>query len=848
VIDWPILIDEVERDRLAALALSRPSRVQLIRGPSGIGKSTLAAAVARVLEQSGYTALRVMGMPELQNVPLGAMGPLLASAGASVDEPVTDRLHRLFTRASPASAKLVLIIDDGPLLDEISASTIYQLARVYGLPAIITARTEHPLTGPIARLVDEGALDVTELAGIPSPVAGELVLSALGDVESDSVHTLVELAAGNPLFLRELVIAADQGAAVTAGRRGLVVDTTALPLRLRDTIAARFESLGESELKLAELIALGEPWPEPLLAAPRLVSALDRLGLLTRSAAGEISLSHPLFAETLVTLMSHDELEVTRRDAAARLATSDRDDHRFRAISLLAATSSEPSPAELAWAASYSHQVDDPERATELATQSIERSRTLGEDAQFEALVVLADALAVAGDFEAAEEAFVVATAAAASEEHKATIITRHGFYLAVRRQRPAEAVRVGTAALESMAPSAHRDYLAGNLAKWRLMLGEKSDDRSPESESDELSAFNTQLFTLMAAIFASDLESARNAIDFVRPRAEAVRSIVRHGTQMIDFGEFFVTALDGHVDEAIRYALAARGGPRDESTGMWNYGLSLLTLLQGRTAEAASFAALAVDQLDWRDFLGARGPAVAILAIARTRLGLPVSTIDPSLRENVVTDLHAAEAEAWDFVGRGDMDGALSAISPAVSRGIEGRCFAIAALTAHAAVRMGRADAVIGQLRTITRATQGGLVQLIGQHAEALNARDATALLDVAGRLAAAGLTAGAVDAARQASELARDGGHDRLARRAALLASSWAGGADDATRDGGLSEREWDIARSAAGRERSREIAARLGLSVRTVDNHLTNIYRKLGVSGRDQLRVELAELDRV
>jgi DNA-binding CsgD family transcriptional regulator len=40
------------------------------------------------------------------------------------------------------------------------------------------------------------------------------------------------------------------------------------------------------------------------------------------------------------------------------------------------------------------------------------------------------------------------------------------------------------------------------------------------------------------------------------------------------------------------------------------------------------------------------------------------------------------------------------------------------------------------------------------------------------------------------------------------------------------------------AAANNSSREIAARLDLSVRTVDNYLGRAYAKLGVSSRDEL----------
>ena len=40
------------------------------------------------------------------------------------------------------------------------------------------------------------------------------------------------------------------------------------------------------------------------------------------------------------------------------------------------------------------------------------------------------------------------------------------------------------------------------------------------------------------------------------------------------------------------------------------------------------------------------------------------------------------------------------------------------------------------------------------------------------------------------------------------------------------------------AADRSSSRQIAARLGLSVRTVDNYLSRTYTKLGISSRAEL----------
>ena len=52
------------------------------------------------------------------------------------------------------------------------------------------------------------------------------------------------------------------------------------------------------------------------------------------------------------------------------------------------------------------------------------------------------------------------------------------------------------------------------------------------------------------------------------------------------------------------------------------------------------------------------------------------------------------------------------------------------------------------------------------------------------------------------------------------------------------GLTAREREVAKLAAEGLSNREIAQRLGTSVRTVESHLAHVYSKLGVTRRENL----------
>jgi non-specific serine/threonine protein kinase len=68
-------------------------------------------------------------------------------------------------------------------------------------------------------------------------------------------------------------------------------------------------------------------------------------------------------------------------------------------------------------------------------------------------------------------------------------------------------------------------------------------------------------------------------------------------------------------------------------------------------------------------------------------------------------------------------------------------------------------------------------------------------------------------------------------------------AAGHDEVSCDLPLTTREWEIARLVAVGLSNREIAQRLGISTATVHNHLIHIYDKLGVRGRVQLALWVA-----
>ncbi|MEU0883811.1 LuxR C-terminal-related transcriptional regulator [Lentzea sp. NPDC005914] len=162
---------------------------------------------------------------------------------------------------------------------------------------------------------------------------------------------------------------------------------------------------------------------------------------------------------------------------------------------------------------------------------------------------------------------------------------------------------------------------------------------------------------------------------------------------------------------------------------------------------------------------------------------------------------------------------------------------FAPEALLLHEAVRLGHAADALERLQELASTTTGLLVPIYAAHADALVRKDSDALVAVAARFEEAGMMLHAAEAAAASGNRAlysRLVGFCEGARTPALALMTAAP----------LTRREREIGVLAARGLTNKEIAASLVISVRTVDNHLSNAYAKLGIATRGELALALMD----
>lgn len=289
--------------RVAELLTASPARSVVFRGPAGIGKTYVAQAVLnRLATIAPRPAIRrVTGGEAQRHLDFGALMHFLDldAPPVSAEFELVQRLRRgLVEQATPT----VVCIDDVGMLDRKSAAVIESVLRSGDVTVLVTERTtsrgerdgDHHLTGVLAELAEP--IIVEPLAGV---ALEGLVVEMAGLGEVGSVRRVAAMSDGNPLAVRELIASARANHSIVE-RDGLwhLGDFVPSGRSLEGLVESHLRRLSPYEWDLLRTIAIAGAVPRSVLARID-VEALERLERSGLVGADPCELLHPLYAEVI---------------------------------------------------------------------------------------------------------------------------------------------------------------------------------------------------------------------------------------------------------------------------------------------------------------------------------------------------------------------------------------------------------------------------------------------------------------------------------------------------------------------------------------------------------------------
>jgi ATP/maltotriose-dependent transcriptional regulator MalT len=327
-------------------------RAVLIEGEAGIGKSALVRTVMPEAAAAGcqvfWAACDELSqafplLPLLQVLdsdPDGGRGRIAVSSLLRAEMPVGNRVDVIAAAAERllslvddlcAKAPVMLVIDDLQWADPASVMTIGRLARAVRSVPLLLVATSRPVPKredivALRRALSPGS--VVSLTSFTTDETAELVGTLAGGAPGPRLLKLAEGAAGNPLYLTELVEALARGGALDA--EGEIVEATSdhTPGSLSAAITDRLEFLSPAArevVRVAALLGLDFAVSELAVVSGRrltdLLPILDEAilaGVVLESGA-ELTFRHPLIRSSLYEGMPTAVRSAWHRDAARAL-------------------------------------------------------------------------------------------------------------------------------------------------------------------------------------------------------------------------------------------------------------------------------------------------------------------------------------------------------------------------------------------------------------------------------------------------------------------------------------------------------------------------------------------------
>jgi len=865
---WPIVGRRPELE-VFERALGSGERAGLaIYGRAGVGKTRLADECAGQAAASGHPTQRVAGSRTTALLPLGAVASLLPDGPGPLGPDGQVNAVALFEQTRQAlhdrhrGHRLVTVADDMALLDAASLALLGYLAAQRAIFLIATVRTGEPVPDLLTDLWRDGWLERIDLHDLSRAHVDTLLHLALGGpIEAGAGQELWEASRGNPLYVHELVLGALQSGALV-DRSGVwhLEDHLPASSRLLDLVEQRIGGLPAEARSVVELLALCQPVELGYLetAAPAgVLESLERAGLVTITVAdGQVRLAHPLHAKVVRAAMPK------LRARAVLLAQAER----------LAAAGAAPGPSELRIAVWRLDAGAQPDPAVLLRGAHLARAahdfrtvRRLVEAVPSEQLdaagaLLLGEALYELGAFDASEQV-LAAGQGLPSNEH---ITLRLAVTRAKNAQwglcQPEKALAINAAARAVVTSAQLREELVADEASVLTFSGHPNRALAVLGQITGTDQRTRVVRAIAGAIALATAGQTAEAAALARAGhadhlALGDEPAIAHPAMHV-VNEVFALTEAGRLAEAEQLARAGAeivASQRVAIAQIWfAVNLGRVAILQGRVVTARRFYAEAAGLAQSSRFAGSRRVALSGLAMAHAMLGEPDAAAQ-ALAER-------AAAPAFGFLGPeqhlADAWAATAARRPAEAAEVFRSAAAEAASTGHQLseswllhdLMRTTGEDVSGRLRELAGACDSPLVSARARHAAAARARDAGELAGAADDFEALGAMLLAAEAAGGAAA-AFGGAGDRRAATASLRRSSALAGACEGAATPGLfhlatvkaaaaaplSGREREIVLLAATGMASKDIAERLYLSVRTVNNHLQHAYAKLGVTSR-------------
>ncbi|WP_406209034.1 AAA family ATPase [Streptomyces sp. NBC_01017] len=869
--------DEIRRlDALLQAARQGRGGALVLRGEPGIGKSVL----LRHLDEAatGFLVMRASGAEFEMELPYAALHQLLA--------PVTGRLTELPAPHGKAlqiafgldtgtpdpflvgvaslgllaetvqDRPLLCVVDDAQWLDQASAKALAFLARRISAEriALVFAAREP------SRMPELDRLPALSLQGLGEADARALLAAAVRAPLDERVRDrILAEARGNPLALLELPRTAG-----LAGMAGGFAQPDSVPGVIEQSFRSRLELL-PPDARLLVTVAAADPIGDPGL----LWRAAALLGV--DAAAAEQSV--PLVEFGTRIRFSHP----LARSAAYRAAAPE---ERRRAHEALAAvTDPVADPDRRAWHRAQASAGPDEEVADELevsATRAQERgglaaaaaflersaALTISPVQRAERVLAATAAKLSVGDFDTAAALLTTVPTDEPGQAARADLL--RGRLSFVRRrgdEGPTAHLLRAAARLAATDPGWSREcYL--DAIEMGLLLGGldqvvETAGKAVPPPGDPVSsaaAVLTGLISLVSDGHAAAGEILRPVLgdtdDQVWARRPSLGFMV--ATELWNFDALHAIATravtagrESGSFHALPIALAMQA-TANVHTGDFGTATELISEEEA-IADATGAAPLVYPRLHLAALRGRHKEAAELFASVDHRMSLSVQWATAVLHN-----------------GLADYPAALKAAKQAIEYGAVGTAGLALPELVEAATRCGDTDAAAAALASLQQRTQAGrhgwglgveayaralVTEDESAYQEAIALLDDSALVVYRARahllygewLRRQGRRRDARSALRLAHEPLSDLGLEAFAERAAgeLRATGEQARSRTSNASDQLTMQEVHIARLVADGATSKEVAAKLFLSPRTVDAHLRNIFRKLQLTSRRQLR---------